>query len=201
MDQTLQHDVEKAAKIIASGGVVAFPTETYYGLAVDPFNKEALVRLYQLKKRQRTKPLLVLIAQPGDLDLLVDTVPPVFEPFIELWPAPVTLVFPALSFLPLQLTGGTATIGVRISSHPVATALVRACGFPITATSANISGMTPCHQPDLIKKQFQDRLDYILDGGETPGGAGSTLIGIKNSKPVILRDGVFSVASLSRLLV
>ena len=200
LDQALQNEVEKVATIITAGGIVAFPTETYYGLAVDPFNEEALKGLYRLKNRQQSKPLLTLIAQCSDLDILVNKVPTVLEPFMAFWPAPLTLIFPALHSLPAQLTGGTATIGVRISSHPVATALVKACGFPITATSANISGMTPCHQPCLIKNQFKDQLDYILDGGATPGGAGSTLIGVKKNKPVILRRGVFPSDSLCGLV-
>ncbi len=200
MNDVLLKQVEKAAAIITSGGVVAFPTETYYGLAVDPFNEAALDKLYRLKKRQRSKPLLTLIANLQDLDILVDSIPEPLQPFIDLWPAPLTLIFPGRKSLPLQLTGGTGTIGARISSHPIATALIQACGFPFTATSANISGSAPCHQPQLIKTQFGDLLDYILDGGSTPGGAGSTLIGLKGSRPVVLRDGAQSLESFRKFL-
>ncbi len=194
MKGKLAEDVEKAAKVIASGGIVAFPTETYYGLAVDPFNEKALVKLYQLKNRQRSKPLLTLVAHEQDLGLLVDHIPEPLQPFLGLWPAPLTLVFPGLVTLPEQLTGGTSTIGVRISSHPVATALLLACKKPVTATSANVSGAPPCNTAKLVHEQFGDRLDYILDGGETPGGLGSTLIGLQGNKPVVIRDGAMPQA-------
>ena len=189
--------VEEAATIIKSGGVVAFPTETYYGLAVDPFNVKALDRLYRIKQRKAAKPLLTLIAHLQELTLLVATTPEAFRPLMALWPAPLTLVFPSLPALPSQLTGGTSTIGVRISPHPLATALIQACGFPITATSANISGQAPCRTPQLIKEQFAvGGIDYILDGGPTPGGLGSTLIGLKEQRPVVLREGAVSSAVL-----
>lgn len=189
MDRVLLKNVEKAAAIIIAGGVVAFPTETYYGLAVDPFNETALAKLYRLKQRHQSKPLLVLIAHQHDLPELVDHVPAPLRPFMALWPAPLTLVFPALPALSPRLTGGSATIGVRISSNPVANALIRSCGFPITATSANISGAPPCCNAALVKEQFGDQLDFILDGGATPGGSGSTLLGLRDNKPFIIRDG------------
>ncbi|MDA3970185.1 MAG: L-threonylcarbamoyladenylate synthase [Desulfobulbaceae bacterium] len=193
-------DVEKAAEIIAAGGVVAFPTETYYGLAVDPFNETALAKLCRLKKRQQSKPILTLIADQHDLQLLVAHVPDTLRPFMALWPAPLTLVFPGHHTLPLQLTGGSATIGVRISSHPVAMALIRACGFPVTATSANISGATPCRTAALVKEQFGDALDFILDGGATPGGSASTVIGLRGDKPFIIREGAVPPDVLQDLL-
>ncbi len=189
MGEVLLEKVERAAAIIKAGGVVAFPTETYYGLAVDPFNEAALAKLYRLKQRKASKPLLTLIAHRRDLGLLVSHVPDAFLPLMALWPSPLTLVFPGLLSLPRQLTGGTGTIGVRISSQPLATALIRACGFPLTATSANISGQTACHKPQLVKDQLGDGLDYILDGGATPGGLGSTLVGLDEQRLVVLRDG------------
>lgn len=200
MDNDLLKDVEKAAEIIAAGGVVAFPTETYYGLAVDPFNETALAKLYCLKKRQHSKPILTLIAHQHDLQLLVDHVPDALRPFMALWPAPLTLVFPGHHALPVQLTGGSATIGVRISSHPVATALIRACGFPVTATSANVSGAKPCCTAALVKEQFGDALDFILDGGTTPGGSASTVIGLRGDKPFIIREGAVPPDVLQNLL-
>lgn len=200
MDEVLLEKVERAAAIIKSGGVVAFPTETYYGLAVDPFNETALAKLYRLKQRKASKPLLTLIAERNDLTLLASRVPKAFLPLIALWPSPLTLVFPGLESLPSQLTGGTATIGVRISSHPIATALIHACGFPLTATSANISGQTACHKPQLVKEQFGAELDYILDGGATPGGLGSTLVGLEGQRLVVLRDGALPRDAFADLL-
>ncbi len=200
MMDALQEQVEKAAALILSGGIVAFPTETYYGLAVDPFNPDALNRLYTLKKRHRAKPVLTLIATTKQLDLLVSSVPDTLVPFTTLWPAPLTVVFPAHKSVASQLTGGTQTVGVRISANPIALALIKTCGIPITATSANISGHTPCHTSTMVADQFGQRLDFILDGGVTPGGAGSTLIGLKDNKPIILRDGIMPRASFEQFL-
>ncbi|MBU0682627.1 MAG: threonylcarbamoyl-AMP synthase [Proteobacteria bacterium] len=189
-------NVQEAATIIKQGGVVAFPTETYYGLAVDPFNETALDKLFRLKKRPENKPLLTLIRGLDQLLTLAESVPPCFLPLIKLWPAPLTLVFPASKALSGRLTAGTHTIGVRISPHPVAMRLVELCGQPITATSANLSGVLAANSAREVAVQFPRGVDYILDGGMTPGGAGSTLVGCVDGRPVLLRSGILAPESL-----
>ncbi len=188
--------LQEAATIIKQGGVVAFPTETYYGLAVDPFNEAALDKLFRLKKRPENKPLLTLISGLDQLLSLAESVPPCFSPLIKLWPAPLTLVFPARKELSSRLTAGTKTIGVRISPHPVALRFVELCGHPITATSANISGAIAVNSAQAVAAQFPRDLDYIIDGGKTPGGAGSTLVGSVADHPVLLRRGILAPESL-----
>lgn len=191
-----EKEVEKAAAIINRGGLVAFPTETYYGLAVDPFNFEALDRLFHLKKRPENKPVLLLIPEISQLDLLVSEVPSVFRPLFKLWPAPLTLVFAARPDLSSRLTAGTGTIGVRISPHPLAASLVKRVGRPITATSANLSGGQPATEPAAVEKVFGKGIDYLLNGGETKGGAPSTLVGCKDGRLVLLRAGALPLEGL-----
>ncbi len=188
--------VKEAAEIIRRGGVAAFPTETYYGLAVDPFNSCALDRLFQLKNRPEKKPVPLLISNLDQLKLLVEKIPPVFRPLFGLWPAPLTLVFKARSTLSSSLTAGTGTVGVRISPHPLAASLVKQVGRPITATSANPSGRQPATEAAVVKEYFGRRLDYLLKGGTTTGGAPSTLVGYKDDELVLLREGVLSFERL-----
>jgi len=187
----IRQDVRRAAEIIRAGGIVAFPTETYYGLAVDAFNVDALARLFKVKRRDADKPVLTLIPAIDQLPRLVKNVPAPFRTLMELfWPGPLTLVFEGHNNLPGLLTGGTGTIGVRISSHPVAQLLVEAVGVPITATSANISGNVPAVNANQVEKQLGSNLDLLIDGGETPGGKGSTIIGWRDEELILIRDGV-----------
>jgi len=181
--------------VLRQGGVVAFPTETYYGLAVDPFNPAALARLFALKQRPKGKAVLVLINDPAQLDLLVRQIPPPFPSLMaRFWPGPLTLVFPARSDLSELLTGATGTVGVRISPHPAANRLLTAFGAPLTATSANLSGRAPATTAAQVAAWFGAAVDYVVDGGPTPGGKGSTLVGCGNDGLILLRDGVVPFA-------
>ncbi len=192
-----RQDVRRAAEIIRAGGIVAFPTETYYGLAVDAMNVEALVHLFRIKRRDANKPVLILIPTIDHLSRLVKCIPPPFRVLMDaFWPGPLTLVFEGQSKLPELLTGGTGTIGVRISSHPVAQLLVRAVGAPITATSANISGDVPAVNAHQVEKQLGSNVDLLINGGETPGGKGSTIIGWRNEELILIRDGVIPLARI-----
>lgn len=194
-------EIERAAAVIRDGGVVAFPTETYYGLAVDPFNREALSRLFALKRRAPDKPILCLVPDREHLPQLVASVLPCYQPLMEaFWPGPLTLIFAAHESVPVTLTGYSGTVGARVSSHPLATALARAYGGAITATSANFSGQPAAVSAAEVTVQLGPDVDLILDGGETPGGRGSTLIGLADDRPVLLRAGVISTQELRRVL-
>lgn len=183
-------DLRKAVAILNQGGVVAFPTETYYGLAVDPLNPLALNSLFALKQREVSKPILTLVDDRESLATLVQEVPTLYEPIMEaFWPGPLTLIFEARVNLPTLLTAGTSTIGVRRSSHPFARQLLRAFGRPITATSANISGRAAAVDAYEVRSQFGGRLDMIFDGGRTPGIVGSTIIGLDGERLVLIREG------------
>jgi len=188
--QQAGRSITKAVEVIKSGGVVGFPTETFYGLAVDPFCPEAVHKLFRIKRRSSDKPLLLLISQNADLVHLVKRVPVEFLPLMHrFWPGPLTLIFPAVPILGKMLTGNTGTIGVRISSHPIATEFVKQAGIAVTATSANRSGKDPAIDAAGVSTMFGNEVDYILDGGKTTGGAGSTIVLLENSKFVIIREG------------
>lgn len=189
-------ELSKAVQIISQGGVVAFPTETYYGLGVDPFNPQALLKLFAIKKRSSSKPILTLITGQEQLSLLTSEIPSLFQPLFSLWPAPLTLVFKALPALPSTLTGGTGTVAVRVSPHPLAMALVQACHQPLTATSANISGKPPAVTADEVRMYFGESVDLVIDGGRTQGGKPSTLVGIDNDMLTVLREGVISLSEI-----
>jgi L-threonylcarbamoyladenylate synthase len=199
--QVTEEALAKACVALRAGGVVAFPTETYYGLAVDPFNQEALSRLFALKGRAGDKPVLLIIDHPSQLSTLVAEIPPPFPLLMErFWPGPLTLVFPGAPSLPGMLTGHRGTIGVRVSSHPVARQLVRAFGRPLTATSANFSGQPAAVAASGVLEQLGPEVDAVLDGGETPGGQGSTLLGYQEGKVCLLRAGVIHFAEIEAVL-
>lgn len=183
--------VAEAVEVLNQGGIVAFPTETYYGLAVDPFNHAALARLFQLKKRTTSKPILTLVRDGNELPRLASEIPSRFIPLMNaFWPGPLTLVFKAHMDLPALLTGNTGSVGVRVSSHPVARLLTQAVEFPITATSANISGKKAAESAEEIYRQFGTDIDVVLDGGKTIGGAGSTIVGLEDNELKLIRPGV-----------
>ena len=199
--QVTEEALARACAVLRAGGVVAFPTETYYGLAVDPFNQAALTRLFALKGRAADKPVLLIVDHPSQLAMLVAEIPPSFAPLMErFWPGPLTLVFPGAPSLPRMLTGGRGTIGVRVSSHPVARQLVRAFGRPITATSANFSGHPAAVAAGGVLDQLGPAVDIVLDGGATPGGQGSTLLGYQEDRVCLLRAGVIPFAEIEAVL-
>jgi L-threonylcarbamoyladenylate synthase len=194
--------LDQAARLLGQGGLIAFPTETYYGLGVDPFNVEALQRLFTVKQRQLDKAVLVLVAEQAQVVQLAAEVPAVLQKLMNhFWPGPLTLVFPGRATLPSLLTGGTGNIGIRQSPHPLATRLLAAFGGPITATSANRSGAPPATTAAEIQEIFGTEIDLILDGGPTPGGAGSTLVGCDQQQQLCcLRAGGVPFADILQMV-
>ena len=184
-------DLNRAVAILNDGGVVAFPTETYYGLAVDPLNPMALNYLFTLKQRDIAKPILTLVDDRESLSSLVHEIPIIYNQLMDkFWPGPLTLIFQAKINLPTLLTAGTSTIGVRQSSHPFARQLLRAFGRPVTATSANISGKDAAVDAYEVKAHFGDQIDMVFDGGRAPGILGSTIIGLDGVRLNLIREGV-----------
>lgn len=196
-----EEDFRRAVSVLEQGGIVAFPTETFYGLAVDPFNEKALTDLFSLKGRPLHKPFLVLIQDASQLSDLVSSIPYAYGVLMKaFWPGPLTLVFPAGPGLSSLLTGESGGIGVRISPHPVARRFGRMWGRPITATSANLSGMTAARTADEVHRFFGDRVSLILDGGQTPGGMSSTVVGVDRGKLQLIRAGVIDFSSLIQVV-
>ena len=192
-------DLNRAVAVLNNGGVVAFPTETYYGLAVDPLNPLALNHLFALKQRDIAKPILTLVDDRESLTALVHEVPIVYSQLMaKFWPGPLTLIFKARLNLPSLLTAGTSTVGVRQSSHPFARQLLRAFGRPITATSANISGCDAAVDAYGVKAQFGTQIDMVFDGGRAPGIVGSTIVGLDGSQVKLIREGVIPYEEILR---
>ena len=183
-------ELDQAVALLKKGGIVAFPTESWYGLAADPFNERALDRLYAVKRRAADKPILVLVENIDQLGQLAKEIPSPYPALMEtFWPGPLSLVFPAISRVPQRLTAGTGTVAVRCSSNPVAARLVARFGSPITATSANISATGPHKTAREVAGNLHKAVDMILDGGTTPGGKGSTIVAYRKNGLVCLREG------------
>ncbi|RZW19413.1 MAG: threonylcarbamoyl-AMP synthase [Desulfobulbaceae bacterium] len=179
-----------AAAVIISGGIAAIPTETSYGLAVDPFNVESLERLFEIKRRPAQKPILVLIDEVDRLSRLVREIPDSFWPLMErFWPGPLTLIFPAKPDLPSLLTAGTDTIGVRISSNRAAAEICRQAGGMITATSANVSGEQPAWSVEELISSFSSSIELIVDGGHLDQVPPSTVLRSEGNELVLVRSG------------
>ena len=182
-----------AKDVILSGGVVAVPTESFYGLGVNVMDENAIHRLMSIKKRPEKNPILILISSAGELERYVVQIPPLALKLIHhFWPGGLTLVFQGKENLSPLLTSSPGLIGVRLSSHPVPTELVRLAGSAITGTSANISGKPPCRSAAEVMKAIGDDIDLVIDGGETPGGKASTVLDVTVQPPEILREGMIS---------
>lgn len=194
-------NIHDAVKVLRSGGIVAFPTETSYGLAADIFNISAVEQVYAVKKRNHTKPLLVLISSPSELDKLVMHVPESYELLINhFWPGPLTLIFKVSEKVPECITAGTGTIGIRISSDPAAHELCSAYKGPITATSANISGEIPANTHDEVEKQFGSALQCIYKKKRTPIQEGSTILFGESGDLRCIREGAIRCSEINNLL-
>ena len=191
----------RAAGVILSGGIVAFPTESFYGLAVNAEHEGAIQRLLAVKKRGSDQPILILISDLDILDRYVADIPETARALINhLWPGGLTLVFRAKPTVSTLLTTGTGKIGVRLSSHPIARDLGRAAGLAITGTSANVSGGAPCMDAMDVWNSLGDQVDLILDGGKTEGGKGSTVLDVTVQPPRVLRDGMVGVERLRSIV-
>jgi L-threonylcarbamoyladenylate synthase len=188
--------IDLAVEHLQQGRIVAFPTETYYGLAVDPNNGSAVEALFNLKKRPVNKPLLLLVKDTSQLSRLISSTPPEFMPLMaKFWPGPLTLIFPAHPLVNSKITAGTGTVGIRISPHQVAENIVRDFGGAITATSANVSGLYPATTAQEVVEMFGDDIDYVFDGGGTTAGLCSTIIGVKESQLLVIRAGEIDIFS------
>ena len=191
-------DLDKVApklkEVFKRGGIIAYPTETFYGLGADPFNEDALERLFELKGRPRGKPILVVIREVSELTLLAADIPDVATSLIKrYWPGPLTLVFRAKEGLSELLTGGTGKIGVRLSSSPVTQRLVEILRSPLTSTSANPSGMSPARDYKEVLEYFDDAVDVVIKAERLSADQPSTVVDVTAEKPVVIREGVIKI--------
>lgn len=186
-------DINKSAMIVIEGGVVAYPTETIYGLGVDVFNNRAVKKIFDLKKRDYGLPISILISNHNMLKELVTDIPERAEVLMRhFWPGPLTILFEVNDSFPKSLVTNTGKVGMRISSHPIAAALVERVGRPITTTSANLSGYPPSLNIKHVQKFFANRLAAIIDGGEALPSRGSTVVDVTEESMRIIREGSIS---------
>jgi L-threonylcarbamoyladenylate synthase len=182
--------VGAAAEVIKRGGIVAFPTETYYGLGAAYDSTASLKKLFALKHRPEEKPMPLIAGNLKAIGLVAQPIDRVTASVIEkFWPGPLTLLLPAREGLPRLLTAGTANVAVRIPGESFALALAHSLAYPITATSANISGMRPADTAEEVLRYFGGGLDLVIDGGRTPGGAPSTIVTISEGTLTPVRQG------------
>ena len=183
-------DLTRALAALRRGEVIVFPTETLYGLGADALNFAAVEKIFQLKGRDPNNPFPVLIADRVMLDSLVSEVNPLAEKLLQnFWPGPLTLVLPARADIPRPLVSHQGGIGVRLSSQPIATELVRRLGHPLTATSANPSGQPGAHTVAEARIYFADKISIYVDGGELFSPTGSTVAAVEKDKLKIIRAG------------
>ncbi len=193
--------IARAARLIKNGEVVAFPTETVYGLGADATNDLAVEKIFEAKGRPSDNPIIVHISSVGELGKVVRNPSPKVVEFVSYyWPGPLTVIFKKSSSISYRVTAGLETVAVRMPAHPVALALISASGRPIAAPSANISGRPSPTSAQHVVEDLDGRIPLVLDGGETHYGVESTVIDISGETPVLLRPGPITTADLSPLL-
>ena len=196
-----QEQLKCPAHILKTGGLVAFPTETVYGLGANALNEEAAKKIYKAKGRPSDNPLIVHIADFDDLSPLVREIPDLARTLINaFWPGPLTLIFPKSQAVPLGTTGGLDTVAVRMPDHPAARTLIRLSGVPVAAPSANTSGRPSPTTADHVWQDMNGKIDMIVDAGPVSIGLESTIIDVSEKEPMILRPGAITGEMLSFLL-
>lgn len=182
--------IERAAMSLHRGGVVAIPTDTLYGLAVDPFNAAAVARIFEIKRRPDERALPVVAADVVQVRAWIGEMGPMANRLAErFWPGPLTLVMRAPQALAPGVSGDRETVGVRVPAHAVTRALCAAFARPLTATSANFSGEPATADPNEVAMRLADCLDVLLDAGPTPGGPASTVVDVTGAEPRLIRSG------------
>jgi L-threonylcarbamoyladenylate synthase len=182
--------IEEAATWIRNGGIVAVPTDTLYGLAADPFRADAVARVFAVKGRPAERALPLIAADAAQIGQHLGPLSPIGARLAaRFWPGPLTILVAAPPALARDVSGGTGTVGVRVPADAVVRAIAAACGRPITATSANISGDPPTSDPEEVEQALGDRIDLLIDTGRTPGGVASTIVDVTGSEPRLVRAG------------
>ena len=191
-------NLRQAIASLNRGDVIVFPTETVYGLGADALNPAAVEKVFQLKGRNPDSPIPIIVADHAMLQGVVEKIPPIARTLMEqFWPGPLTLVLPAAPGMPKQLLNRTGGVGVRISSHLVATELAQSFGRPLTATSANPSGQQAASTIAQAQNYFASDIDIFLDGGKLPSKTGSSVVEVIDDRIKIIRAGEISLGQLA----
>lgn len=202
-DEPEPHLVTQVVRALQAGEVVALPTDTFYGLAVDPVNLRAVDRIYDLKARARHKPLSLLIEDVAQAYELARALDGSFDRLAErFWPGPLTLVVKAGSKLPLRVTANTGNVALRVPEAALCRSVVRELGLPITATSANLRGLPECTSAGCVREQFGDKLTLIVDAGPTQRSVATTIVDLSGGPNswMILREGAIPTHEIALAL-
>ena len=200
LDKFLQKQVAIGISVLRQGGLVAFPTDTVYGLGVGVNIPQAVERVYKAKGRPANMALPLLLADISQISEVAESVPPIAWVLAKKFlPGALTMVLPRSGSVPGTITAGGETVAIRIPAHPVPVALARGLGMPIVGTSANLSGKPSALTADDVYSQFGDKVDLVIDGGECRGGRESTIIDVTGKVPVILREGAISERELRQV--
>jgi len=192
--------MELGVSILKQGGLVAFPTDTVYGLGASANISQAVEQIYRVKERPLNMALPLLLADISQISEVAEPVPPIAWLLANKFlPGALTIVLPRSKLIPDIITAGGVTVAVRIPAHPVPVALVRGLGTPIVGTSANLSGKPSALTADEVHFQFGDKVDLIIDGGKCPGGRESTIIDVTGEVAIILREGAISGEELRQV--
>ena len=185
--------IDEAARWIRLGSIVAMPTDTLYGLAADPFNAAAVARIFAVKGRAAARALPLVAADAAQIARHLGPLPDLAVRLAgHFWPGPLTMLMPAARQLARDVSGGTGKVGVRVPADEIARAVCTACGHPVTATSANVTGEPAPATPDDVERTLGDRIEFLLDAGPTRGGAPSTIVDVTGGEPQLVRAGAIS---------
>ena len=184
-----KREIDQILSVLDLGGVIGFPTDTAYGLGADPYNNEAVARIFRIKGREESKPILLLVDSVAMVERIARPTPRFYELANAFWPGPLTVILEAVPTLSPLVTAGTGTVGVRWPDAPFVQELLQRFGKAITATSANLSGMPSCLTAAEVRAQLEGRLELLVDGGELPARSGSTVIDLVVDPPMLVREG------------
>jgi L-threonylcarbamoyladenylate synthase len=197
----LEKQIKKAISILKKGGVVAYPTDTVYGLGACMTDTAAVDRIFQVKGRPKGTALPVLLADKVQMESILTSVPLSARRLAdEFFPGALTIILPKSNSVPDIITGGGRTVAFRIPDHRVPLALIKGLGKPIVGTSANLSGQPSALTAAEVQAQIGDKIDMVIDGGRCPGGIESTVIDLSGKKPVVRRQGAISIEKLRKIL-
>ena len=196
----IQRQVDRGISILKRGGIVAFPTDTVYGLGACANLHQAVEQVYKVKERPQDMALPLLLAHISQISEVAEPVPPIAWLLARNFlPGALTIVLHRSNSVPDIITGGGVTVAVRVPAHPVPVALAGGLGAPVVGTSANLSGRPSVLTADEVYSQFGDKIDLVIDGGRCPGGRESTIVDVTGERPVVLREGAISGEELKRV--
>lgn len=194
VNELLSHQVDKAVSILKDGGVIAFPTDTVYGIGANVFHEEAVKKIYKIKERPRDKPIAVLVSSIDEVKNIATDIPQIFYDLASRhWPGALTMILRSRQIVSSAVIAGLSTVGVRMPNDQITLSLIRKLGNPIAATSANLSGKTPATSAEQVRQFLKGRVDFIIDGGDAELGVASTVVDLSTSPPAVLRQGTLKI--------